>query len=102
MEENVCPCCAKKKHTPREEKQKKNLTNRIAKIQGQLKGIAGMIEEDRYCGDVLIQVAAVEKALQSLGYLILQTHLDTCVKEDILSGKEGVMDETMDLIKKLK
>ena len=102
MPEKECACFAKKKHTPRDEKQKKDLTARIAKIQGQLKGIASMIEEDRYCGDVLIQVAAAEKALQSLGYVILRSHLESCVKDDVLAGKDGVMEETMELIKKLK
>ena len=102
MPEKECACCAKKKHTPRDEKQKKDLTARIAKIQGQLKGIASMIEEDRYCGDVLIQVAAAEKALQSLGYVILHSQLESCVKDDVLAGKDGVMEETMELIKKLK
>ena len=102
MPEKECACCAKKKHTPRDEKQKKDLTARIAKIQGQLKGIASMIEEDRYCGDVLNQVAAAEKALQSLGYVILHSHLVSCVKDDVLAGKDGVMEETMELIKKLK
>ena len=102
MPEKECACCAKKKHTPRDEKQKKDLTARIAKIQGQLKGIASMIEEDRYCGDVLIHVAAAEKALQSLGYVILHSHLESCVKDDVLAGKDGVMEETMELIKKLK
>mgnify|MGYP002523213665 CR=1 FL=1 len=97
-----CPNCRKKKRTPRGEREKKSLENRIAKIQGQLNGIASMVEDDRYCGDVLIQIAAVEKAIQSLGYLILQSHLESCVKEDVLSGKDGVMEETMDLIKKLK
>ncbi len=101
MEKN-CLCCEKKKNTPRAENEKKALQTRIARIQGQLNGIAAMIEEDRYCGDVLIQVAAVESALQSLGYLILGSHMESCVKEDILQGKDGVIEETMELIKRLK
>lgn len=101
MEKN-CPCCEKKKNTPRAESEKKVLQTRIARIKGQLNGIAAMIGEDRYCGDVLIQVAAVENALQSLGYLILGSHMESCVKEDILQGKDGVIEETMELIKRLK
>lgn len=97
-----CPCCEKKKNTPRAEAEKKALQMRIAKIQGQLSGISSMIEGDRYCGDVLIQVAAVESALQSLGYLILAAHMESCVKQDILEGKDGVIEETMELIKRLK
>ena len=102
MEEKVCPHCAKKKHTPRSESEKKKLVNRLSRMEGQLKGIAKMIEEDRYCGDVIIQISAVEKALQSFGYTLLSAHLDSCVKEDILSGKEEVIPETMELIKRLK
>ncbi len=102
MEENTCPCCAKKKHTPRSEEEKKKLVNRVSRIEGQLKGIAKMIEEDRYCGDILIQLSAAEKALESFGYTILSAHLESCVKEDILAGKNEVIEETMELIKRLK
>ena len=102
MEENVCPCCAKKKHTPRSEEEKKKLVNRVSRIEGQLKGIAKMIEEDRYCGDILIQLSAAEKALESFGYTILNAHLESCVKEDILAGKDEAIGETMELIKRIK
>lgn len=102
MEENVCPCCAKKKHTPRSEEEKKKLVNRVSRIEGQLKGIAKMIKEDRYCGDILIQLSAVEKALESFGYTILNAHLESCVKEDILAGKDEAIGETMELIKRIK
>lgn len=102
MEENVCPCCAKKRHTPRSEEEKKKLVNRVSRIEGQLKGIAKMIEEDRYCGDILIQLSAAEKALESFGYTILNAHLESCVKDDILAGKDEVIGETMELIKRLK
>ena len=102
MKEEACPCCARKKHTPRSEKEKKKLVNRVSRIEGQLKGIAKMIEEDRYCGDILIQVSAVEKALESFGYTLLGTHLESCVKDDILAGKDEVIPETMELIKRMK
>ena len=102
MKEIVCPYCAKKKHTPRNEEDKKKLVNRLSRIEGQLKGIAKMIEEDRYCGDVIIQISAVENALQSFGYTLLETHLGSCVKDDILAGKDEVIPETMELIKRLK
>ena len=61
-----------------------------------------MIGDNRYCGDVLIQVAACERALQEIGYRILKSHMESCVTEDIKAGKEGVIDETVDLIRKLK
>lgn len=100
MEE--CPNCARKKHVPRSEEEEKALKNRIARIQGQLNGISKMIDENRYCGDVLIQIAAVERSLQEVGYLILKTHMDTCVREDIKNDKPGIIDETVELIRKLK
>lgn len=61
-----------------------------------------MISDNRYCGDILIQISAVEKALQSFGYIILEEHLKTCVVENVLSGNAEIMDETIDLVKKLK
>ncbi len=90
------------KHTPRDEKELKQLQNRLHRMVGQLNGIEKMLEENRYCKDVLIQIAAVEKALQSFGYTILQDHLETCVIDEIKAGDTEVMEEVMDLVKKLK
>lgn len=95
-------CCCRKKATPRKEETQKQLKNRLSRINGQLGGIAKMLDENRYCGDILIQVAAVESALQSFGYLILKEHMETCVVEEIEKGNPGVMDETFELIRKLK
>ena len=100
-QENICNCC-RTKHTPRNEKQRKQLQNRLSRITGQLNGIGRMLEENRYCGDILIQVAAVESALQSFGYLILQEHMETCVVEEIGKGNLKVIEETVELVKKLK
>lgn len=97
-----CCHCEEHQFVPRDEQEIKQLTNRIHRIIGQMNGIEKMIEENRYCGDVLIQVAAIEKALQSFGYIILQRHLETCVTEDIKNGDETIMAEVMDLVKKLK
>ncbi|MCR5091738.1 MAG: metal-sensing transcriptional repressor [Bacilli bacterium] len=102
MEEELCPHCASKRHHPRDEEELKSLQNRISRIQGQLSGISKMLDENRYCGDVLTQIAAVESALQSVGYIVLASHMNSCVKEDIIAGKDGVIDETVELIKKLK
>lgn len=90
------------KYTPRSEKQKKQLQNRLSRMVGQLNGISKMLEENRYCGDILIQVSAVESALQNFGYLILQDHLETCVVEEVQRGNEKIMEETIELVKKLK
>lgn len=100
MERDGCSCRYKK--TPRSAEAKKLLENRLNRMIGQLGGIRAMVADDRYCGDVLTQIAAVESALQSFGYLILRDHMETCVVEEIQSGNTGVVDEAVDLIKKLK
>lgn len=95
-------CCEPKyKHVPRSDAELKQLKNRIHRIIGQLNGIESMLEDNRYCGDVLIQIAAVEKALQSFGYTILQEHLETCVTEDVKEGNTDIMEEVMNLVKRL-
>lgn len=100
--EEKCPNCVKHKHTPRDEKEEKALKYRLARIQGQIGGISKMIEDNRYCGDILIQLSSVERSLQEVGYIILKTHMETCVKEDIKNDKPEIIDETLDLIRKLK
>lgn len=95
-------CCARKKHTPRDEENKKTLQNRLNRMIGQLNGIKNMVEENRYCGDILIQIAAVQSALQNLGYMVLQDHMETCVVEEIRQGNADIVDEAVDLMKKLK
>lgn len=95
-------CCFHQKATPREEKELKQLKNRLSRITGQINGIARMLDENRYCGDILVQVAAVESALQAFGYVILQEHLKTCVVEEIQKGNTAVVEETVELVKKLK
>lgn len=101
-EKNVQCAECHMKHTPRSKKQKKQLQNRLSRMVGQLNGISKMLEENRYCGDILIQVSAVESALQNFGYLILQDHLETCVVEEVQRGNEKIMEETIELVKKLK
>ena len=95
-------CRCHKKTTPRDEKELKQLKNRLSRMVGQLNGIGKMLDENRYCGDVLTQVAAVESALQAFGYLVLQEHMETCVVEEIQKGNTTVVDEAVELVKKLK
>lgn len=90
------------KHTPRDEEALRQLKNRLNRMTGQLNGISRMLDENRYCGDILIQIAAVERALQSFGYIVLREHMETCMVEDIRDGKTEVVSEAIDLIKKLK
>lgn len=89
------------KNTPRGEEEIKGLVNRLNRIAGQLNGIKKMIEENRYCGDVLVQVSAVESAVRAFGYLVLEDHMNTCVAEKIRAGDENIVKETVELIRKL-
>lgn len=100
MEE--CPNCQRYKHTPRSIEETKALKNRLSRIQGQISGVSKMVDDNRYCGDILIQIAAIERSLQEVGYMILRTHMDTCVREDMKNDKQGTVDETIELIRKLK
>jgi DNA-binding FrmR family transcriptional regulator len=105
MSESKCGCCSqcgRTKHTPRSEEQKKQLDNRLNRIIGQLNGIRKMLDENRYCGDILTQIAAAESALQSMGYLILKEHMETCVAEGVRAGDNEIMAEAFELMKKLK
>ena len=96
-----CPACHHK-NTPRDPETLKSLKNRLNRMIGQLSGIGNMLDDNRYCGDILTQIAAVESALQSFGYIILQDHLETCVVEEIRKGNTDIIPEAVDLIKKLK
>ncbi len=101
-DKNPSECCCRQKNTPRSEQTLRQLRNRINRIIGQLNGIQKMLDENRYCGDVLTQIAAAESALQSVGYIVLQEHMQTCVAEQIKMGNTEIMIEAFDLIKKLK
>ena len=101
LEDNVCACC-RHKNTPRGEREQKKLNSRINRIIGQLNGIQNMIEDNRYCGDILIQIGAVESALQGLGYQILQEHMESYVVEEVKRGNTAIMTEAVELMKKLK
>lgn len=101
QEQNIC-ACNRHKNTPRDAKEQKQMQNRINRIIGQLNGIKNMIDDNRYCGDILIQIGAVESALQSLGYIILQDHMQTCVVQEVRNGNEEIMEEVLELIKRLK
>lgn len=88
------------KKTHRSDNEKKIITNRINRIQGQLHGIKRMIDEDAYCNDVLVQLSAIENSVKSLSNHILENHLYTCVTTDIEKGNLEVVDELISLFKK--
>ena len=91
-------CCNKLKK--RSDEEVRSLTNRLNRIEGQIKGIKKMIEEDRYCVDVIMQVASVQSALNSFNKVLLASHIKTCVVDDIKSGNEETIDELCELIRK--
>lgn len=99
---NKCQNCNKCNRTiHRTEEEKKKLTRRLNIIEGQIKGIRGMLDEDRYCQDILIQISAIDKSLKSLGNEILKSHLSTCVVADIKKDNLSVIDEVVSLFEKL-
>ena len=96
-------CCMQNgRTTHRTEEEKKNLTKRLNIIEGQVRGINQMIADDRYCDDVLVQVAAACKSLQTLGNTILESHMKTCVAYEIQMGNLDILEDVMQLIKKLQ
>lgn len=95
-----CDICTRKKHRTIEEK--KNLTKRLKIISGQINGIMQMIDDDRYCDDVLIQISSVTNSLKSLGGEILKSHMKSCMVEDIKNDKLEVIDDIYNLFGKLK
>ena len=102
MDNRTGQCACRYKHTPRTEDAKRQLENRLSRMIGQLNGIKNMVEDNRYCGDILTQLSAAESALQNLGYIILQQHMETCVAEEIKNGNMQIIDEAVELVKKLK
>ena len=93
-----CPHC---KRNPRSNEFVKNLTQRLNKISGQINGVTKMINDNRYCGDVLTQIAAIESALKQVGYLVLKDHMETCVSDDIKNNDFSSLEEALEICKKL-
>ena len=93
-------CVCRHKGTPRDDEFQANLQRRLNRAIGQLGGVKSMIDDNRYCRDVLLQLAAAEKAIHRVSELVLENHLHTCVVEQVRDGNEDVIDEAMDLIRK--
>ena len=98
MENNKCEHCAKHKH--RTEKEYKSLVNRLNRIEGQIRGIKGMLEKDAYCPDILVQVAAANAALNAFNKELLANHIRTCVADDIRAGNDETIDELVGVFQK--
>lgn len=77
------------------------MLNRLSRIEGQIRGIKGMVERDAYCPDILTQVAAANAALNSFNKVLLANHIKTCVTTDIKEGKDETVDELVNVLQKL-
>lgn len=99
MEENTICCSDKRKH--RTEEEIKALMNRLSRIEGQIRGIRGMLEKDAYCTDILMQTSAVSAALNSFSKELLANHIRTCVAGEIREGRDEVIDELVGTLQKL-
>ncbi|MGN1054153.1 MAG: metal-sensing transcriptional repressor [Erysipelotrichaceae bacterium] len=93
--------CSDEKKTLRNEEERKKLINRLNRIEGQIRGIKGMVENDAYCNDILIQSAAVNAAVNAFNRELLNNHIRGCVKRDILEGHDEVIDELLMTMQKL-
>lgn len=93
------PCCHKTKK--RSEEEYRSLMNRLNRIEGQVRGIKNMLEQNAYCPDILVQVSAVNAALNSFNKELLSSHIRTCVADDIRDGKDETIDELVHTLQKL-
>lgn len=94
-------CCCQNRTKQRTQEEHKALMNRLNRIEGQIRGIKGMVEKDAYCTDIITQVAAARAALNSFNKELLSQHIKTCVANDIKAGKEETVDDLLETLQKL-
>ena len=94
-------CCCSHKTKERSEEEYKKLIHRLNRMEGQIRGIRGMVENNAYCTDILVQVSAVNAALNAFNRELLANHIRTCVADDIRSGKDETIDELVVILQKL-
>lgn len=99
-EMDTCGCCTGK-HKDRQEKEKKDLMNRLKRIEGQVRGVENMLDNDVYCIDILMQVSAITSALNSFNKVLMANHMKTCVADNIKEGNDEVIDELLQAMQKL-
>ena len=97
--ETLHACCCR--HKKRSEEEYKSLIHRLNRIEGQIRGIRGMVEKDVYCADILVQVAAANSALNAFSRELLSQHVRTCVADDLRAGSDEKLDELLKLLPKL-
>ena len=94
-------CCCSGKHKIRNGKEKRDLMNRLKRIEGQVRGLQNMLERDAYCPDILVQASAVNAAINSFSRVLLTSHIRTCVAENIREGNDEVIDELAATLQKM-
>lgn len=94
--------CCDLKYTIRSEEEKKNIQRRLNIIIGQMNGIKAMIDEDRYCEDVIMQLLAVDKSIQSLSDTLLERHIKTCITEEVKKENYDALDEVINIIRRYR
>ena len=100
-EEKSCCGCVKHKYRDKDSKEYKCLVSRLRRIEGQVRGVCKMVEEDRYCVDILTQVSAIQSALNALNEELLAQHIKSCVVDDIRAGHDEVVDELVATLQKV-
>ena len=98
MEKKNSTCAMCHENKLRSEDERQLLLNRLHRIEGQVRGVAGMVERDAYCVDILTQVQAISSALTSFSTALLESHVKSCVKQDVLDGKDEVLNELVGVI----
>lgn len=101
IEKETDHCCGEGRHKHRDAAEQKKLISRLNRIEGQVRGVCKMVEEERYCIDILVQVSAIQAALNSFNKQLLSEHIRTCVVEDVKEGHLDRVDELCDTIQKL-
>lgn len=85
---------------PRTNEEKQSVINRLKRIEGQVRGIQRMVEEDRYCVDILVQISAINAALKKVGFSVTERHMKHCISHAVKDGEgEVAIEELLDVMK---
>ena len=101
MAEEKKACCCSGRRKVRERPEEEALLQRLSRIEGQVRGVRGMVENSAYCTDILTQVSAIQSALNAFNRELLANHIRTCVADDIRAGNDEVVDELLKTLQKL-
>ena len=99
--ETMIPCCCCERTKERSAEEVRQLMNRLSRIEGQVRGVKGMVEKNAYCPDILMQVSAISAALSAFQRELLDAHIRTCVADGVRNGDDGKIDELVEMLQKL-